>query len=50
MVLEGLDKRGDGGFGGFDGGFMTEVAEGLAGDGAYGGQGDVWREGEVGGL
>ena len=50
MVLEGLDKRGYGGFGGFDGGFMTEVAEGLAGDGAYRGQGDFGRKGEVGCL
>jgi hypothetical protein len=31
---EGLNQRGDGGFVGFDGGFVAEIAEGLAGDGA----------------
>ena len=38
---EGLDKGGDGGFGGFEVGSVAEVAEGLAGDGAYGGKDDV---------
>ena len=49
-VLEGLDERGDCGLGGFDGGFVTQVTEGLAGDGADGGQCDVSREGKVGGF
>ena len=50
MVLQGLDERGDGGFGGFDGRFMAEVAEGLAGDRADGGERDVGRKSEVGGF
>jgi len=46
----GLDERGDGGFGSFDGGGMAKVAEGSAGDGADGGQEYVGGEGEVGGF
>ena len=45
-----MDERGDGGFGGFEGGSVAEVAEGLAGDGAYRGQDYVWRQGQVGGF
>ena len=33
----GLDKGGDGWFGGFDGGFVAEFAESLTADGADGG-------------
>ena len=50
VVLEGLDEGWDGGFGGLDCGLVPEIAQGLAGDGAYGGQGDVGWEGEIGGF
>ena len=36
-----LDERFDSGNGGFKGGFMAEIAESLAGDGANGGERDV---------
>ncbi len=50
MSDEGLDEGRDGGFGGFDRGGVAEVAEGLAGDGADGGECDVGWKREVGGF
>jgi hypothetical protein len=47
---ERFDEDGDSGFGGIDGGFVAEVAEGLAGDGADGGEDDAGGEGLVGGF
>jgi hypothetical protein len=44
------DKIGNGGGGGFDGGFEAEVAEGLAGNGADRGQDNARGKGEVGGF
>ena len=40
-----MDEGGDGWLGGFGSGLVAEVAEGLAGDGAYGGEGDARGEG-----
>ncbi|MCU1252326.1 MAG: hypothetical protein JWQ49_5355 [Edaphobacter sp.] len=47
---ESLDEAGYGRFRGFYGGRVAEVAEGLAGDGADGGERDVGGEGPVGGF
>src|SRR5437868_1095381 len=41
--LERLDESWDGGFGGFDGGFVTEVAKGFAGNRADGGGSESGR-------
>jgi hypothetical protein len=50
VSFEERDKGWDGGFGRFDGGFVSQVAEGFAGDRADGGQRDVGGEGQVGGF
>ncbi len=48
MRSQGLDESGDGGLCGFYCGGVTQVAEGLRGNGADGGEGDRGGKGDAG--